>query len=227
MKRVIVLVTVPLVLAGCGSGGGYTPKPTKKIADVSVKAGDEASLLPLKVGNQWVYVIESSQGTSELTLKVTDIAQEGGATVATMTTAVSGGKGSITKWRMDRTGIYQVSDGADRVFDPPALLIAFPLELNTEIKGSTTGPQPFGNTSGAMQTSVKYVGTHQVDIVGDRISALAVESVTTWQSANGLAVSRGMTWWTPGIGFVRQRQEVGVGQNRAVVIMKLKSHSFK
>ncbi len=227
MKRVIALVVIPVALSGCGSSGGYTPKPAKKVADVALKPGDEASLIPLKVGNQWVYEIESSEGTSELTLKVSDVKQEGDVTLATMTATVSGSPATMTSWRVDKTGIYQVSDGPTRVFDPPQLLVPFPLELNSLRKTKLTGPFPFGGTTGPMDSSVKYIGPQHVDIAGARIAAVAVESVTTWQSENGPAASRGMTWWTPGVGFVRQRQEVGVGQSRAVVIMKLKSHSFK
>jgi hypothetical protein len=227
MKRVIALVVFPVVLAGCGSSDGYTAKPAKKVADVSFKSGDEASLMPLTVGNQWVYTIESSQGTAEMTLKVTEVTKEGDATLATMTATMSGSPATLTGWRVDSTGIYQVTDGPTRKFEPPQLLVAFPLELNKEHKRTVTGPHPFGNTTGSMETTVKYVGPQHVDIDGDRIAAMAVESVTTWQSASGPASSRGMTWWTPGVGFVRQRQEVGVGQGRAVVVMKLKSHSFK
>ncbi len=227
MKRVIALIVVPVALAGCGSSDGYTAKPAKKVADVSFKPGDEASLMPLKVGNQWVYTIESAQGSSELTLKVSEVKVEGDATNATMIATMSGSPSSPTAWRVDKTGIYQVSDGPNRTFDPPQLLVAFPLELNKEHKRTTKGPHPFGETVGSMETMVKYVGPQDVDVDGDRIAAMAVESVTTWQSATGPAASRGMTWWTPGVGFVRQRQEVGVGQGRAVVVMKLKSHSFK
>ena len=90
MKRVIALIVLPVALAGCGSSDGYTAKPAKKVADVSFKPGDEASLMPLEVGNQWVYSIESAQGTSELTLKVSDVKQEGDATVATMSATMSG-----------------------------------------------------------------------------------------------------------------------------------------
>jgi hypothetical protein len=40
-------------------------------------------------------------------------------------------------------------------------------------------------------------------------------------------LSKGITWWAPGIGFVRQVQTVGTEQNQLTIIMKLKSHSLK
>lgn len=228
MKRLTAIVAIPLALAlaGCGTSGGYAKKPAKKVADVSLKPGDEASLMPFKVGNQWVYTIETNQGASEITLKVTDVQQVDGATVATLSTLVAGAPPSDTKWRQDSTGLYQISNG-NQTFDPPQLLVEFPLTMNKETKFKTTGPVPFGNQTSAMDVTIKYVGTQHVDTVGDRMGALAVESLTTWNTPEGTAVSRGMTWWVPNVGFVRQRQEIGVGQNRAVIVMKLKSHSFK
>jgi hypothetical protein len=226
MRRLIVLVAIPVALSGCGSGGGYTAKPAKKVSDVSLKPGDEKSLMPFKVGNQWVYSIETNQGSSEITLKVTDVQESGGVTLATLSTQVPGSPNSETKWRQDSTGLYQVSNGS-QVFDPPQLLVAFPLTEGKEMKVKTTGPLPAGTGTGSMDIAIKYIGTQHVDTVGDRMSALAVESLTTWNTPEGVAASRGVTWWVPNVGFVRQRQEIGMGQSRGVIVMKLKSHSFK
>jgi hypothetical protein len=226
MRRLFVLVAIPVALSGCGSSGGYSAKPAKKIADVAVKPGDEANLMPFKVGNQWVYTIETSQGTSDITLKVTDVQNVDGATVATLSTQIGGASASETRWRQDSTGLYQVSNGS-QVFDPPQLLIPFPLTEGKEIKVKTTGPLPAGTGTGEMEITLKYIGTQHVDTVGDRMGAVAVESLTTWNTPDGPAASRGMTWWVPNVGFVRQRQDIGVGQSRGAVLMKLKSHSFK
>ena len=227
MKRAIVLIAVPLALLGCGQGGGYSPQTAKKVADAAVKPGDEASLLPLKVGNQWVYTVETGQRTGELTLKVVDVRTEGGATIATISSTLDNGSPSTSQFRVDSKGIYQLSDGSGRNYSRPMTLIAFPLEKGKDLKESVDGPRPFGGTSGPMESTIRYVGPQHADIVKDRIGALAVESVTTWQTDEGQAVSQGITWWTPGIGFVRQRQQFGVGQGGLTVLMKLKSHSFK
>ena len=227
MKRAIVIVAVPLALFGCGQREGYSPERAKKVADAAVKPGDEASLFPLKLGNQWVYTIESNQGTNELTLKVTDVHQEGGATIAALTITLDNDPPSVSRFKVDGNGIYQMSDGKGRDYDPPLLLVAFPLEPGRQTKESVTGPRPFGGTMGPMESTLAYLGPQHVDVVKDRIGALAVESIQTWQTEQGQAVSRGVTWWTPGVGFVRRRQEFGVGQDRGIVLIKHKSHSFK
>jgi hypothetical protein len=225
--KTLVLCIAPLALLGCGKSASYTPKPATKVKEVAVNPGDEAKLFPLVEGNQWVYTVETQEGAFELTLKVTSVRKEGTTTNATITSATPGRDPVPSEWRVDSTGIYQISDGAARVFDPPQLLVAFPLEKGVEKTQTVNGPFPLGGGTGTMQMRAKYVGVQQVDTDMERLSAAAVESVTTWQTENGQAASRGLTWWTPGIGFVRQRQEVAMGQGRAVVLMKLKSYSFK
>jgi hypothetical protein len=226
MKTPLAIIAVAALLLGCGKESSYSPKPATKVKDASVKPGEEASLFPMEVGNQWVYSVETAQGSFELTLKVTDVSREGDATIATLT-STNGTQQTQSKWRIDGTGIYQLSDGPDRVFEPPQLLVAFPLEEGKETSVTLRGPYPLGGQIGQMQTRSKYLGVQQIDTDMERLSALAVESLTTWTTEDGNAASRGMTWWAPGIGFVRQRQEVGIGQGRAVILMKLKSYSFK
>jgi hypothetical protein len=227
MKRTLLYVALPLALVGCGKSDGYAAKQPTKVREASVKPGEEATIFPLEVGNQWVYTVESRQGKGELTLKVTDVQKEGDATTATITSSFTGGTPSESTWRVDKTGVYQVSDGPNRAFDPPQLLVAFPLDESKTNQADVTGPYPVGQGSGPMKTTTKYVGMQQVDTDMERLNALAVESITVWTTPDGQAVSRGMTWWTPGIGFVRQRQEAGLGQNSTVVLIKLKSYSFK
>jgi hypothetical protein len=125
---------------------------------------------------------------------------------------------------MDPTGIYQVSDGPDRKFDPPQLIFPFPATRYEMREMKSTGPLPSG--AGEFSLAVKYIGPQEVDTDMGRMSALAVESVTSWTTPEGPARSIAVTWWVPGIGFVRQRQEIITQAGSGVIVMKIKSHSF-
>src|SRR6187549_4269140 len=71
-----------LLVAGCGSGQGkYQPQPIKPLPVAPVKPGSEASLFPLKAGNQWTYSVESQTrigdqtgtGRTEMVFKVLEV----------------------------------------------------------------------------------------------------------------------------------------------------------
>jgi hypothetical protein len=224
MNRYYLFIPLAIALAGCGQGGSYTPKPVDKIEPASVAAGEEAKLYPLKVGNQWVYSSESGGRTEEVTIKVASVRQEGDATYGTLTTTLSGGDSRSVEIKVDSKGIFQVTSPSGAVYTPPQLLVQFPLDSPMATL-DFTGPYPF-NGEGAQQMAVKYIGVQEVDTDMGRMSTLAVESITTWTTEAGPARSYTITWWAPGIGFVRQRQEIALPESSAVILMKLKSYSF-
>jgi hypothetical protein len=224
MKRTILLLPLALLLVACGSGDKYQPKKQPDIKPVVLEPGNEATLMPFKVGNQWVYVAEIGAQKQEITFRVTDVRTEGDATIATLSTSSTGTQPRDSEWRIDPTGIYQVSDGPDRRFDPPQLIFPIPATLYELREMKSTGPTPGGE--GAFDLAVKYLGPQEVDTEMGRMSALAVESVTSWTTPDGPARSIAVTWWVPGVGFVRQRQEIITQAGSGVIVMKLKSHSF-
>jgi hypothetical protein len=59
-----------------------------------------------------------------------------------------------------------------------------------------------------------------------RMSALAVESTSSWTTPDGNGQTYAMTWWAPKIGFVRQRSETTTPKASQVIVLKLKSYSF-
>jgi hypothetical protein len=224
MKRTLLLMPLALLLVACGSGDKYQPKKQATIKPVAFEAGQEATLMPFKVGNQWVYTAEVGAQKQEVTFRVTDVRTEGDATIATMATSSPGTPTRESQWRMDSTGIYQVSDGSDRKFEPPQLIFPFPAKLYELREMKSDGPVPGG--AGPFDLSVRFIGTQEVDTDMGRMSALAVESVTSWTTPDGPARSIAVTWWVPEIGFVRQRQEIITQAGSGVIVMKLKSHSF-
>ena len=225
MNRNILYIAPLFLVAGCGKGGGYTPKEVVKVEPVKVTAGQEQELYPMAVGNQWVFTSESGGRKEEVTIKVADVQETGGAKVARLETSFGTGDVRNVQMRMDGTGVYQMTSPSGAAYTPSQPLIMFPLEKGTK-EFEFTGPYPVEG-EGPMKIAVKYVGVQEIDTDMGRLSAVAVESLTTWNTADGPGRSYAMTWWTPGIGFVRQRQEITIGNSSAIVLMKLKAYTAK
>ncbi len=216
-------LAIVLVLAGCGSGESYSPKKTENITPVKLAAGEEKSMLPIKEGAQWVYTSEANGKKDEITLRATNVRSDGDGTAATFDTTNAEGTKLALDMKVDSTGVYQLTTMTGKPYTPAQPLILFPLDKATK-EFTLTGPYPIDG-EGTMKVSVKYLGTQEVDTDMERMSAFAVESLTTWTSADGPCSSHAVTWWVPGIGFVRQRQEITTPKGNAVVLMKLKSYS--
>ena len=224
MNRNTILILPVLLVVGCKGGDTYTAKPAKKIEPAKVAAGEEAKLYPLTLGTQWVYATESGGRIDEMTVKVIGIRQEGGATVATLSTTLVNQTPQTVEVRMDSTGIYQTTAPKGGTYNPPQPLLTFPLETETKTY-QMTGPLPVGDQSGPLKLTLKYIGPQEVDTDMGRMSALAVESVMSWTTPDGQAQTYAMSWWAPGIGFVRQRIETTMPQGSQVTLMKLKTYS--
>ena len=221
MKAAVPCAFLCTLLVGCGAGSGYSPKKSVPVEVAAVKPGLEDSLLPLKVGNQWVYTVTAGNTSREMTLKVTEVAKRGGATFAKLATSTLGGRSAVSEWKLDASGIYQVSTNGKDKFSPPQLLVPFPLRSSSEVKVDTTGPLPTGRVARQIG-SLRVLGTQETDTDIGRFSGFAVLSELTWEDSSSSSVS----WWTPGIGFVRQRQEIRGSKGATVILMKLKSYSF-
>lgn len=234
MRNTTTMLLIALALTiGCGKGDEYESKKTQKIKVAQVAVGDEKSLAPMAVDNQWVYTLQQGGSSAQVTMKVTDIRQTpDGDTDTTINVRRETPQGEVDIldliWRTNDTGIYQVTTGADNVFDPPQLLIPFPLKKGNEfqeLKQAGTGMSPLGVT-GTYKSTVTVLGAQEIDTDSGRMSAIAVKSVTEWDTEEGPAVSVAMTWWSPDIGFVRQSQEIRATAGTLKSVLKLKSHSF-
>lgn len=218
-------LAIALALFGCGSDGGYSPKKTETVAPVKVAAGQESTLMPLEDGNQWVYTSESNGKKDELTLRAVNIRSVEGGKRATLEATNATGQKMALDMRVDSTGVYQETTMSGKAYTPAQPLILFPFEGENK-EFTINGPYPVDG-EGTMKVTVKYLGPQEVDTDMKRMSAIAVESLTTWTTPDGPASSHAITWWVAGIGFVRQRQEITLPKGSAVVLMKLKSYSTK
>ena len=228
MKRTFIYCTIALALAfalaGCGQSGTYEPKKITKIEPVKLASGEEAKLFPLKVGNQWVYSGDTNGIKDELTIKVSKIVDGADGQIATLSTTNEKGETRDLDVQVNSRGIFQLTAMTGKAYTPPQPMVIFPLDSEkTEVNFS--GPYP-AMGEGPMKQVVKYLGPQEVDTDMGRMSAFAVESFTTWTTDKGAASAHAMAWWVPGIGFVRQRQELVLPGASAVIVMRLKSYTF-
>ena len=226
----IIALAAACLAAGCGKSGGYEPKPTLEITPAKFTPGEERSIMPLEVGNQWVFVMQTGNQTRDITIEVVSVEVDGDGKTAVI--EVNDGLGNVqpSTWHVDSTGVYQMTARDNEAYDPPQLLVPFPFETGREFTIEGTGPLPVAGV-GPYKTEGKVLGPQEIDTaMGDsavRMSAIAVQSITTWETDEGKNVSRATTWWAPGIGFVRQMQEFSTPGGKGAVLLKLKSYSFK
>ena len=226
----IVALAAALVLAGCGESQEYVPKKVSKVTPIDLLEVDVSSIMPLQIGNQWVYSVQGGGRSFDITIEVVSVEQVGGATIAVI--EVNDGQGDIqpNSWRVDDTGVYQLSARDNLPYDPPQQLVQFPIVEGAKFSFEGTGPLPVDG-DGAYRTEATVLGVQEIDTAlgatAGRMSAIAVQSKTTWQTEAGSNFSRATAWWVPGIGFVRQMQEFRTPGGSGTVLLKLKSYSFK
>jgi len=233
MKTTLLTLTagaVLLALAGCSSKSAYVPKPVAKIPEASVKAGEEASLWPMQVGNQWIYEAETSAQTAqgsgsqkaEVTFKVSKSETSNGVTNAVIDIINDGQTVDQTGWRIDSKGIYQTSSNKLKsAYNPPQPLVTFPITTGKEFSHKGVGPVPMGGI-GQQSTEGKVLGPEEIDTAAGRMSAIAVQTTTTFTKDGKSAASVTTLWLVPGKGLVRYRQETRAGQTAAVQLFRLK-----
>lgn len=236
MKLPISVVIVASVAIGCkggGSSGGsaYVPTPPPKIEPASVKAGEEATLFPITVGNAWTYSATTSvrtkqgsrQGTKDATFKVTKVEDVAGGKRATLELLMDGKAVDKQVWLVNAKGVYQVSVGIakPRLFSTPIPAITFPIETGS--KFSWQG----GDGKAKMAYNNEVTGAEEVDTEMKRMSAIAVDSKGT--SVTGVTTEKTdrTIWFAPGIGIVRIRESTSSPVGASELLLSLKSTTVK
>lgn len=231
-------IAAAAVLAGCGSSGSnYKPTPVKPVDEVALKPGDEKSLFPVKEGNQWTYVgqtvtrVGGRQASTdfEMVFKVVKVTPKGNGTVASIevNTNLPNSKTDYQQWEVNDKGIYQLSVGNPPVpFNPPQPIALFPMEADRNFAWKGGGMTP-GGKSGQSSLTSKILAPQEVDTASERYSAYGVETKGTFSvdKANGRVAS--FAFWTPGVGLVRYKQEIAVGENVAIQMLKLKAKTLR
>lgn len=235
-----------LIASGCGSGGSsYEPTPTKPASELTFQPGEELSMFPLAVGNQWTYSAETTQavqgkgsgsGKFELTLKVVKVTPiEGGnraeiEVVTTQSTQADSKAGSRTDrqvWDVTKKGIYQLSVGTPAVpFEPSQPNLLFPPDADRKFSYKGTGITPAGG-KGTIQLDCRILPMQRVDTENESYPAIPVESKGTFQVGNTKGQMASMAYWAPKVGLVRFRQEL-LGANAMLALtLKLKAKTVR
>lgn len=234
----ICALTAGAFLAGCNSGGGtYQPKAVEKAAPLpAVTAGQEASIMPLTLGNEWVYessivVQQGGQQASnetDVTFRIVRSTTNANGTTGILEIKTQEGQPERQTWLTNSKGVYQVSAGANNAlpFTPAQPAVTFPLEKGRKVNWTGTGLLP-GGGRGASRLTQTILDNQEVDTAMGRMIAIPVETRQSWGSGQTAGQSASTVWWVPGTGIVRFRQEIVTPQASAVQVLRLKSKSLK
>jgi hypothetical protein len=225
-----------VLLGGCGGKGSADAGATKKVQTASVNAGEEATLFPLKVGNQWVYTVESNivqQGKeinrkAEVMFVVTDVSPTADGAKATFEVRQKNNVVDKQIWEVNKRGIFQLTSGKTQVgFNPPVPGILFPLgEKNSKFEWAGSGIQPIGGVGTGVLHNV-YLGAQNVDTDMGQMSAYCVESQGTFKVKGGSGAQKSSTWWAPKVGMVRFHSQAVVRGLTTIQILRLKGFTPK
>lgn len=225
------------VISGCNPGAakadGYKAKAPEELKTVEFKEGTpdaEALLLPLTKGNVWEYEVEIDQRPkdapartktkSNLTLRCTNVTRIGTMVKATIEAVVDDQVNERQMWLLTKSGLYQTSVGYPAVpYNPAQPAFRVPLKSGGEFEWAGRGFLPDGSVGDGASKSKVNKPTH-VDTLMGRVEAYGVDTMLAWR--DGRAAST--TWYAPGIGIVRYRQEVVAKNGSAIQIMRLKSY---
>ncbi|MGV3617584.1 MAG: hypothetical protein ACO1SV_19845 [Fimbriimonas sp.] len=226
-----------LLATGCGqkAGGDAPASPVSTIPVAKVEAGKEASIMPLAKGNEWTYTWEqtatangrTTSNQRDLTWRVVQATKIPGGVRATIELSMKGLASDRQTWRMDASGLYQEKVSRSKPAYQPALpVLRFPVADHEKFRWSGRGMSPVESV-GPMTLDGHVTGAQEVDTDMGRMSAIAIESTSrfSFQRQNGIALNT--AWFRPGVGMVRLRSEVAIGNVIGITIFKLKSTNLK
>lgn len=242
--RLLFLAPLCLLAVGCSGGAESASsvsgegKPPSEVPKASIAPGQEATLFPLTLGSQWTYSGEQGtmipgrapiNGTGELTRKVKKVEKTPNGEVSTVEVYAGSKLTNRLRFRTDSTGIYLLSITLkDTAFSTPQPLLVFPLVKDKVNHWQGKGILPIG-LPGDMQTDMKFTGVQEVDTDSGRVSAYTIESTTTFKVKGTDGVCYSVEWFKPGVGIVRDRQEIRVGNGAlgSTATLRLKSSIVK
>lgn len=234
----LLVAAAAVILTGCGSGDAAKgeQKRAKTIDKAVFKPGDELAMWPMKEGNQWTYTLTSvaprdgrqAQTVSELTLRVEKVTPKADGVTAVLAVLDRDGARTETQvWDVDKQGIYQIRAGAKQVpFEPRQPALLYPPDPGKIFKWKGTGLLPVGST-GASESASKVLDAQEVDIEQGRVSAFPVETAVSFTLNRVKGISISTAYWKPGVGLVRYRQEIAVGNANLGQLMILKAYVVK
>ncbi len=228
--RNLVFCACACMAVGCGSskgGGTYKPSEIKTVPIQKVAAGDGPTLFPVAVGNQWTFESVSEANVQgqprvmkqNVTMEIKKVDETAQGKQITMEVREDDVVKSTQVWRMDDTGLYQVSvtgAGKTGTFSPAQPVLPFPIEDGKIVEYQGTGPSALGISS-SFKGKVTLDGAQLTDTATDQVSAYRVASLyelkgqatdTAGKKVPLAGVMESIAWFSPKLGMVRLQQVV-------------------
>ena len=186
--------------------------------------------MPLDVGNQWVYTLrmQTVQGSKSLgagedtvVYRVESLAPNGDAVMV-----LEQGDHILDRqgWRSDASGLYQTSSGVNQFpYEPVQPIALLPLTTGKKFGWTGKGIMSDGTVGFGASTS-EVLPPQNVDTKMGALSAIPVLSLSSFRTGKTMSTS----WFKPGVGLVRLRQEtVGPKGRRDVMLLTLTNYALK
>lgn len=236
------LFGVALLITGCGERGTMRA-PIGQEPVVEFTAEEQRALFPMVEGARWVYDVEtvqqtgdrSEESTGEIVFEMSNVRDVNGGQEATLR-ITNDAAVTITSWRLDDTGLYQLTADNNIAFEPPQPIIPFPANRDHRFSYDGRGPSGIIGVT-RINSESRIVGVERVDAPLQEFRALAINQEGRFVADNEQeALSVVNTWWAPNVGLVRLRNQFRVplqsedGQPVFAVVtqtLRLKEHNLE
>jgi len=224
---------------GCGSSSGPSTsvnKSAEPVVPATVRPGEEATLFPAVVGNQWTFDAEGTSVTQghnpvsehlEVKFKVTKVEQTPNGKAVEIEISTTEKVTNRQRWLINKDGIFLTDTGLVlQPLEPMQPMLKFPVKDGEKYTWVGTGP--FGKVAKAKMSSDSVVkGSRLVDTEMGQMSAVLVDSNSKVDTGKTKGVTQISIWFKPGTGIVRLEQGLGFPGARQVETLRLKSFTPK
>ena len=240
MKVIPISFLFGIFSIGCGSSGTNSSPigKTPEIKRAKITTENQRSLLPLAEGNTWTYSLEatadiagqpkkSASGTVEY--RISKVFKDSPTSVRAIMDVYQGDKKTDEQeWGVDDKGISQISVKPTRqAFSTRQIIIRFPVKDQDSYRWEGTGITAVGRP-GSMRLAFKNDGTQDVDTEMGQMNAVFIQNVGSFKANDGTLGNEGVnSWYSPGVGLVRYRQEIRLKNVATVITLRLKSYNVK
>lgn len=228
-KVVVGAVLTSVVALGCSGPTAYKPKPAPPIEPVDLATITKDNLVPITLGSEWDYAFESQATTAagtepregRMRFTVTDVKAAADGQRVSFSVTQDDIEVDRQVWLINDKGIYQLSSGIKPIpYNPPQPLVFFPVKDGDKREWKGKGLCPDASP-GTMRSTITVRGTQTVDTnVGQRPTVL-VETAVSYQSEKSTGVQTVSTYYQPGVGIVRLKQQLAVRGGVITTTLKL------
>lgn len=231
MKGTLTAFTIAMSLAlvGCQKGDDKPVADFKKpeVVKAGNLEGETPTLFPTKVGTQITYELTSTEGKKDITFTVENVKPIDGGNDITIKISDQGQTADTTVWRENKSGLSQVSVRNGKAFNPPQMLLPYPVKFAEPVNYKGSGPFAVSNNSGPIEGQTRVRGMETVETAIGEIEAVAVQAVYRWKDAGNTYISTETAWVAPKYGLVRFQQTIAAQNAKKEVASQSQSLVMK